>query len=267
MTEQSSLTVRRDHLADNRRMIIGRSLAASMAGLVPVPMFDDWVSSTIKRGTIRKIADSRGVDVSEEGVRALADGTTSPPEWTELAGGALIYKLVTRTWRKVLIAYLATRRAQAASRYFVMGTMFDHYCARVHVGMGLDGDTAAELRSLMEQAIEITPGGISSRAFRRGAIATVRASIRAPIELLDVASGGALRRLLTRGSDEVEAIEEVDSAIDAELSSQRSFLARSVQAIELQLSADENPYIDELIATFEGMWRARRSASDEPFGD
>jgi hypothetical protein len=140
--------------------------------------------------------------------------------------------------------------------------MFDHYCARVHIGLGLDRDAATELRSLMDQAIEITPGGISSRAFRRGAVATVRASVRAPMELLDVASGGALRRLVTRGSGEVEAIEEVDSAIDAQLESQRSFLARAVQSIELQLSADENPYIDELIATFEGMWRARRSADD-----
>ena len=82
------------------------------------------------------------------------------------------------------------------------------------------------------------------------------------MELLDIASGGAIRRLLSRGSDEVEAIEEVDSAIDAQLESQRSFLSRSVHAIEAQLSADENPYIDELIATFESMWRARRSASE-----
>lgn len=262
MTGESSLTVRRDHLADHRRMLIGRSLAASMAGLLPVPMFDDWLSSTINRGTIRKIANSRAVDLDEEAVRNIADGPSSPPEWTELAGGALIYKLVTRTWRKVLIAYLATRRAQVASRYFVIGTMFDHYCSRVHVGLGLDGTAGAELRALMEQAIEITPGGISSRAFRRGALATVRASVRAPMELLDIASGGALRRLLTRGTGEVEAVEEVDSAIDAQLSSKQSFLARAVQSIELQLSADENPYIDELIATFEGMWRARRSADE-----
>jgi len=262
MTQESSLTVRRDHLADHRRMIIGRSMAASMAGLLPVPMFDDWLSSTINRGTIRKIAHSRSVDLDEDAIRSLADGPSSPPEWTELAGGALIYKIVTRTWRKVLIAYLATRRAQVASRYFVIGTMFDHYCARIHVGLGLDGPAGAELRALMEQAIEITPGGISSRAFRRGALATVRASIRAPMELLDIASGGAIRRLLARGSAEVEAIEEVDSAIDAQLESQRSFLSRSVRAVETQLSADENPYIDELIATFESMWRARKSSSE-----
>lgn len=262
MTADSSLTVRRDHLADHRRMIIGRSLAASMAGLVPVPLFDDWLSSTVNRGMIRKIANSRSVDVDDAAIRAIADGPSSPPEWTELAGGALVYKLVTRTWRKVLIAYLATRRARAAARYFVIGTMFDHYCARVHVGMGLDRMAATELRSLMDQAVEITPGGISSRAFRRGAVATVRASIRAPMELLDVASGGALRRLLSRGSNEVEAVEEVDSVIDAQLESERSFLARAVQSIEQQLSADENPYIDELVATFEGMWRARRSADD-----
>jgi len=206
------------------------------------------------------IARARSVDVDDDAIRKIADGPSSPPQWTDLAGGALAYKLLTRTWRKVLIAYLATRRAQVAGKYFVIGTMFDHYCARMHVGLGLDAVSGAELRTLMDGAIEVTPGGISTRAFRRGAIATIRASVRAPLELLDIASGGAIRRLLTRGSDEVEAIEEVDTKIEEQLASSQTFLGRSVRAIELQLSADENPYIDELIATFEGMWRERKAS-------
>jgi hypothetical protein len=251
----TELTLRRKHLAEHRRMIIGRSLAASLAGLIPFPMFDEWLCSSINRSTIRRIAKARKVDLDDDAIRAIADGPSAPPQWGDLAGGALAFRILSRTWRKMLVAYLATRRAQAATRYFVNASLFDHYCARMHVGLGLDGASGTELRALMGRSIEATSGGVGKRVFRRGAAAAARATVRAPVELLDIASGGALRRLLTRGSDEVEAIEEVDSALDAQLRSQKSFLARAATAIELQLSADQNPYIDELITRFEDMWR------------
>jgi len=111
----------------------------------------------------------------------------------------------------------------------------------------------------MARAIEATPGSIGKRVFRRGAMAAARATVRAPMELLDIASGGAIRRLLTRGSDEVTAIEEVDNALEADLQSQKSFLARAATAIELQLSADQNPYIDELLTRFEDLLQTELS--------
>ena len=255
----TELTLRRNHLAEHRRMIVGRSLAASLAGLIPFPMFDEWLCSSINRGTIRRIASARKVDVDDEAVRAIADGPSAPPQWSELAGGALAFRILSKTWRKILVTYLATRRAQAATRYFTIATLFDHYCARLHVGLGLDGPTATELRALMSRAVEATPGSIGKRVFRRGAMAAARATVRAPMELLDIASGGAIRRLLTRGSDEVTAIEEVDNALEADLQSQKSFLARAATAIELQLSADQNPYIDELLTRFEDLLQTELS--------
>jgi hypothetical protein len=252
----TELTLRRDYLDQHRRMIIGRSIAASLAGMVPVPILEEWMTSLVKRGTIRRIADARDVDVSAEAVRAIADGPTPPPSWAEMAGTTFVFKLIGRTWRKMLYAYVVTRRTQAAARNFVIGTLFDHYCARVHVGLGLDGPAAVELRALMDAAIEQTPGGLGERIFRRATVAAAKATVRAPIELADIASGGAVRRLLAR-RDEVEAAEEVDQAIEAHLSSQDGFLARAATAVELQLSAESNPYLDDLIGTFEEMWRAR----------
>lgn len=256
----TELTLRRDYLSQHRRMIIGRSIAASMAGMVPVPILEEWLTSIIRRGTLRRIAIARDVDLDEEALRRIADGNTPPPQWTEMALGTLAYKIVSRTWRKLIYAYVATRRTQAAARNFVIGTLFDHYCTRLHVGMGLDGEAGGRLRAIMDRAIADTPGGLGERLFRNGAVAAAKATAQAPLELLDVASGGRVRKLLSRGEDEVTAVEEVDQALEAQLRQQDSFLARTATAVELQLSADANPYLDDLIENFETLWRERDHA-------
>jgi hypothetical protein len=252
----SELTHHRAYLADNRRLIIARALATAAAGALPVPLVEDWLASRLARGTIRKIAESRSVDLDEGAVRAIADGPESPPEWAEIAGGTLAYRLVTRSWRKLVLVYLAARRAQAAARHFLIGTLFDHYCARLHVGMGLDAPRAAALRAIMDQAIARTPGGLGSKVFRRSLASAARASVRGPLRLADNVTGGMIRRLLNRG-DEVEAVAMVDESIERQLTAKQSFLARSAAAVELQLAAEGNPYLEKLLETFDQMWRDR----------
>jgi len=255
-----AITVRRDHLDAHRRMIIGRSIAASMAALIPVPVFDDWVNSTIKRGTIRRIAAAHAVDLDARALAVLADGQSSAPAWTDIAGGALAYKILSRSWRKLLFLWIASRRTRAAVKNFMVATLFDHYCSRLHVGLGLDGDAGEALRTAIEEAIEATPGKLSERVFRRAMVAAARTGVRAPLELADIASGGALTRWRERRRGEVEAIAEIDDAVDIELRSQQSFLGRAAAAAEQQLSAESNPYVDDLVRTFEELWRHRSKA-------
>jgi len=258
------LTLSREHLSVNRRMIIGRSIAASMAGVFPVPIVEDWMSSTISRGTVKRIADSHAVDVDADAQRMIADGAEKPPDWTDIAGGTLLFKVMGKAWRKLLITYVVAKRTQAAARHFLVGTLFDHYCARLHVGLGLDKDSALALREVIMKAIDQTPGGIGNKIFRRSALAAAKATVRAPLNLLDMASGGFVRKLLSRGSDEVEAIAEVDQRIDAEMKEQQGFLARTTVAVELQLSTEGNPYVQELVSKFEELWREQTAAdSDE----
>jgi hypothetical protein len=252
----AELTHHRSYLGDNRRLIIGRALAAAAAGAIPVPLVEDWLSSRIARGTIRKIAESRSVDLDDDAIRAVADGPTPPPEWAEIAGGTLAFKLISRSWRKLVLVYLAARRAQAASKHYLIGTLFDHYCARLHVGMGLDAASGAELRAVIDQAISRTPGGLGRRIFRRGVFGAARASVKGPLRMADTITGGMIRRLLNRG-DEVEAVQVVDDAIGRQLASKKSFLARSATAVELQLAAEGNPYIERLLEMFDDLWRAR----------
>jgi hypothetical protein len=188
-------------------------------------------------------------------VRAIADGTESPPSWTRIAGVSFVVRLLSRSWRKVLITYFATERARAAAHTFQVATLFDHYCARVHVGLGLDAAGGKRVRAAIDRGMSSTEGGLLTRSFRRGVGAAARASVRAPAELLDLVSGGALRRLLARGETEVRAVAEMDDAIERSMAEETGFLHRAAAAIEAQVSAEANPYLDTLLSNFETLWR------------
>jgi hypothetical protein len=259
----AELSQDRVHLGQNRRRIVGRSLAAAAAGAIPIPVIEDWLESRIRRGTIRKIAESRSVDATEEAIGNVADGRQKAPEWAELVGGSLAYRFLARQWRRLVVVYLIARRAQAAARTFLVATLFDHYCARLHVGMGLDAARASEVRGLIDRAIAETPGGLGRRIFRRGALGAARAGVKGPIRLADVVTGGMIRRLLSR-KGEVEAEQVVEAALERQIEDKRSLLARSVAAIELQLAAEGNPYIERLVATFDRLWRERQGGADAP---
>lgn len=261
----AELTHDRGYLSDNRRRIIGRSLVAAAAGALPIPLIEDWLASRVKRGTIRKIAESRSVDADESAVRAVADGKDKPPEWADIVGGSIAYRFLARQWRRLLLVYLVARRAQDAAHSFQVGTLFDHYCARVHVGMGLDGDRAIEIRKVIDLAIAETPGGLGRRIFRRGVLGAARATVKGPLRLADAVTGGMIRRLLSR-NQEVEAVQVVDEAIERQLEEKKSFLARSAAAAEMQLAAEGNPYLDRLLHTFDKLWRERELARERRAG-
>lgn len=255
----TTLTLRRDYLGAHRRLAVGRSLLAGAAGLIPIPIVDDWVLEAALGGAYKRIATAYHIDLDETAVKNLVHGKTQPKAWYEMTGAALAGRLATRTWRRVLVALAAVRRAQAATATFATLTLFDHYCARMHTGLGLDGARALEVRELIRRALAETPGGLSFEPFRKGALSAARAAARAPLLLADKASGGRLRKLLARGKDvaEAEAVDEVDAIVEHELAETEGPLARAVAAIELQLTAEVNPFIDQAIERFEALWRAR----------
>ncbi len=264
--DKTELVIRRQHLDDHRRLIISRSLAAAVASAVPVPLLDDWVRATILGGTLRKLAADHQVDVDEEALRNLVHGRTDPPELGKLLTDATLFNVLRRSWRRVVVVMTAARRVQAAARYFTLGTLFDHYCARMHVGLGIDGTTGYELRRLMDRAISETPGGLGHHLLRRAVTAAARATVRAPAEIADIATAGIFRRLLARRQQaqqgeqtmEMATVQEVDAVLEQQLALEQSFLARATRAVELQLSVQANPYLDAVIDRFENLWRRRR---------
>ena len=62
-------------------------------------------------------------------------------------------------------------------------------------------------------------------------------------------------------------IAAVDEALETQLKAEDSFLARSAAAIELQLAVDHNPYLDDLIDTFDALRADLARAAEDTRGD
>ncbi len=254
----TSLVQRRDYLAGQRRTILARSIAGSIAGAVPLPFLDDWALERIVGGGYKLIANAQHVDIDDAAVRALVHGKTPPPSLVDIAAGGIILRTATRATRRMLVALTAINRARSAARTFVSMTLFDHYCAKLHVGLALDGPTALLLRGDIDRTIDNTPGALSFHPFRRAMLGAARATLRAPLELADLASGGGLRRMIARRSEgEVTDGEAVDAALDTALTNPSGFLGRTVSAVEAQLSSEVNPFLDAAIESLDRRWRAR----------
>jgi hypothetical protein len=260
----TTLVRSRDYLAGQRRMIIARAIAGSLAGALPVPFLDDWVIATVLGGGYRRIAAAHHIDLSPAAQKALVHGTTPPPSITDLAASGIALRIAGRAARRMMVALATIDRARSASRTFVTMTLFDHYCAKLHTGLAIDAATALALRDEIGRAIEQTPGALALHPFRRGALAAVRATLRAPLELADLATRGAVRRLLARraggGVTDAEAVDELEQAVETALASKTGFLSRAVTAVEIQLSAEANPFLDAALDTIDVRWRARVAA-------
>ena len=255
----NALVPRRDYLNAQRRSIIARSLMGSLAGAVPLPFLDDWAINRIVGGGYKRIAASHQVDLTDAGAVNLVHGTTPPPSVLEIATSGIALRLAGVAARRMMIALTAVNRARSAARTFMCMTLFDHYCAKLHTGLAIDGPTALALRDEITRAIDQTPGALAFHPFRRGILSAARATLKAPLELADLASRGALRRLVAKNNDVAIAkpIDETEAAIEAALGEKSNFLARTVTAVEMQLSSEVNPYLDGAIETLDRRWRAR----------
>lgn len=260
-----ALATRRDYLTKHRRMIIARSVVGSLASVIPLPFVDDWAKEKVLGAGYKRIASMHGVDLDDEAVAALVHGNSAPTNIANMAASGVIYRIANLAAKRFLFVLATVNRARAASSTYVAMTLFDHYCAKLHVGAGLDGKTALALREEIARAIDQTPGALSFAPFRRGALSAARATLRAPLELADLATGGAVRRLLARRSQsseitEAEAVDTLEQAMESALEAKTGFLSRTVAAVETQLSAEANPFLDTVIETFDRRWRAYSAA-------
>ncbi|HSR99546.1 MAG TPA: hypothetical protein VLM79_20980 [Kofleriaceae bacterium] len=260
----TTLARSRAYLASQRRSIIARSVAGSLTGAIPVPFLDDWATSLVLSGGYRRIAASHHIDLDDDAQKTLVHGTTPPPGILDMAASGIMLRIAGRAARRMLLALATIDRARSAARTFLRMTLFDHYCAKLHTGLAIDTATALALRDEIGRALEQTPGALAFHPFRRGALAAARATLRAPLELADLATRGALRRLLARRSassiTDAEAVDELDQAVETALASKTGFLSRTVAAVEVQLSAEGNPFLDSALDAFDRRWRARVAA-------
>ena len=259
----TALVLRRDYLAGQRRGIIARALLGSLAGALPLPFVDTWAITTVLGGGYKKIAAAHQIDLTPEATANLVHGSTPAPSLVELAASGIVLKLASSAAKRMMVALAAVNRARSAARTFVTMTLFDHYCAKLHTGLALDGPAALALRDEIARAIDQTPGALAFHPFRRGVLSAARATLKAPLELADLASRGAVRRLIARRSSaeitDAEQVDATEQAIEAALAEKTNFLSRTVAAVEVQLSAEVNPFLDDAVEAFDRRWRAREA--------
>jgi hypothetical protein len=237
------------HLGEHRRTILSRSLFSGLVGLAPLPIVDDWLVASVRRGTLKKLAEARRVDVEPAAIKAIADGANPPPTWKQLLSSSLLPILARRTFRKALILLSAARRADDVLETFAVATLFDHYCARLHVGAAIDEAAGKRLRAEMDQVLAGASSKVAAKVFRRALSAGGRALVRAPAGILDAA-----RLFRRKPVEEAEAIEIVDGAI-AEADKQ-GLLARLSTAVDASLSTVGREYLNEIVDRLESRWRA-----------
>jgi hypothetical protein len=233
-----------------------------LPGAMPEPRVDDWAVTRMLGGASRKLAAAHQVDVTDDAVNVLVHGSSKPPSVAGMAFTGVVARVASRAARRMMVAIAAVNRARSAARTFVAMTLFDHYCAKLHTGLALDAPTAMALREEILRSIDGTPGALAFHPFRRGALSAARATLRAPLELADIASGGRLRKLLAKKSEitEAERVDDMEMAMEQILADKTNFLSRTVAAVEAQLSAEINPFLDGAIESLDRRWRARVAA-------
>jgi len=244
-----------DHLQPNRALIVRRSLLASaVGGLVPLPVMDDYLAGRVRAGMLMQLAERRRVDILPSSAELLADPRegTAARNVTMTAATLLAFKLA---WRKFFLLVAAGRRAEEMATTFQVGTLFDHFCAKLHVGAGLDRDAAMRLRQAMFDAIRDCERTTLVDAFRDGGQLLGRSLGEAPEWVsrrvqkaaeMYVASGGR--------PDAARAAEDTPLGPD-----EARWIDRAASRVEERLGQLGGGYLRTLLARFEQRWNGDQS--------
>jgi hypothetical protein len=240
-----------EHLADNRRLIVRRALlATAVGGVIPIPVLDDYFAGRVRAGMVLKIAERRRVDLAPGSADLLGD----PREGNALtnatltAAALLAFKMA---WKKFFALLAIGRRAEEMATSFQFGMLFDHYCAKVHVGAAVDRTQAALLRQVIFNALSESEKQALVGAFREGSRVLGRSFLEAPNWLSERIRLSAERWAESGGksTDPDEAAETGDAAEEVR------WLDRAAAAVESRLGRVEQGYLTGLVQAFERRWR------------
>ena len=128
-------------------------------------------------------------------------------------------------------------------------TCFDHYCAKHHVGLGLNSKTGKALRDDIEKAIKDTPGGLSRSLFKKGLTGTAHTMLSGPRNLFKRFS----KFLDQDHKDEPQhlEVEVVDENTTFTPGKDPQGFEKVAYNMELQFSPLDNAYLEALITNFD----------------
>jgi hypothetical protein len=204
----------------------------------------------VRAGMLAKIAERRRVDLAPGSAELLGDPRegNSVRNATLTAATLLALKLA---WRKFFALLALGRRADEMATSFQLGMLFDHYCAKLHVGAGVDRIQAAVLRQAIFGALSDSERQAFVLAFREGGKVLGRSFLEAPNWLNErirlaaehwAESGG-------KSTDPDDAGEAGDAGEEVR------WLDRAAAAVESRLGRVEQGYLTGLVQAFERRWR------------
>jgi hypothetical protein len=249
-----------EHLAANRRLIIRRALLASaVGGVVPLPVMDDYLAGRVRAGMLMKLAERRQVDLVLSSAELLGDPreTTAVRNATMTAATLLAFKLA---WKKFFALMAVGRRAEEMATTFQMGTLFDHFCTKLHVGAGIDRARAAQLRATIHASVADAEKAALTAVFRDGGRILGRSMLEAPAWMSKRVERAAEQWARTGGQP--SAAPDLDPEVPIDGESAR-WLDRASSAVETRLNQLGTNYLRTLVRSFEQRWRQAEAARVE----
>ena len=236
------------HLGANRPLILERAAIASAFAALPLPIVDELLAGAVRTTLVRRIAATRNVDLSDAAVDALAHPRGEP--LTLRAGrGLALARVLRRGFGKLIALLYVAGRVEEVATTFAVATLFDHYCARHHVGAGLDGGRAGLLRRSIDLAIVDARSGVARRGVGRLARGTSRLLLAAP--------RAALRRTRQVAVPLLGPVEAEPVKGGRASAAPRATLAgRGIDAITAALGDSGLGWVEELVAAFDARWAA-----------
>jgi hypothetical protein len=243
-----------EHLAENRRMIVRRALlATTVGGIIPIPVLDEYFAGRVRAGMLMKLAERRRVDLASSSAELIGDPRegTAVRNATLTAATLLALKLA---WRKFFALLALGRRAEEMATTYQLGILFDHYCAKLHVGAGIDRLQAVQLRGAMHAALSDSERAALVSAFRDGGRVLGRSAMEAPTWANERLQRAARRWAETGG----QSADPLEQGADTEVEAER-WIDRAVRAVEERLGRVGQTYVASLVHSFERHFREMES--------
>lgn len=124
------------------REILPYAVLSGLCGLLPVPIVDDYAASLVRGAMLRKIAHRHDLKVDRFAQRILVRSQATVGG----APGQVALAALRMAFRKVFLVVNVGLRADDALATFVLGLLFERYCARIH-RRDADGEWVAEGRA------------------------------------------------------------------------------------------------------------------------
>lgn len=250
------------HLAAHRGLIVRRALfVGAIRGFFPVPVVDEQLASRLGAGLLGKLAAGRQVDLPPAAAAVLAADDSAVATLTLTAVAAVVARFA---GRKFLALLAAGRGADEMARIFYRATLFDHYCAKLHVGGPITAEQASRLRAAIDAEMRDMTLGPALTAFREGSRILGRSLLEAPRWFLQRITRLGERFVRSGGNPDVlDAVPEPPSEDD-------TWLERASRAVEEVLARSGSAHLAKLIGSFERRWQegsAQEGAAKSADGD